>query len=57
MVKSSYDGKMIHGWIVKPPNFDSSKKYPLILEIHGGPHTITDFIFHQRFNSSQQKVM
>lgn len=36
---SSYDGKQIQGWIVKPPNFDSDKKYPLILEIHGGPHT------------------
>ena len=27
----------IEGWIVKPPNFDPAKKYPLILEIHGGP--------------------
>ncbi len=43
--KSSYDGKMIHGWIVKPPNFDSSKKYPLILEIHGGPHSNYGFHF------------
>tara|TARA_B100001057_G_scaffold143545_1_gene143267 strand:- start:14523 stop:16535 length:2013 start_codon:yes stop_codon:yes gene_type:complete len=42
---SSYDGKKIHGWIVKPPNFDSSKKYPLILEIHGGPHTNYGFHF------------
>ncbi len=43
--ESSYDGKMIHGWVVKPPNFDSSKKYPLILEIHGGPHTNYGFHF------------
>ncbi len=35
--KSSEDGRDIEGWIVKPPNFDASKKYPLILEIHGGP--------------------
>jgi dipeptidyl aminopeptidase/acylaminoacyl peptidase len=28
----------IQGWIVKPPNFDSSKKHPMIVEIHGGPH-------------------
>jgi len=28
----------IQGWIVKPPDFDPSKKYPLILRIHGGPH-------------------
>ncbi|MBI1686043.1 alpha/beta hydrolase family protein [Caulobacter hibisci] len=36
-VKSSYDGKAIDAWIVTPPNFDPAKKYPLILEIHGGP--------------------
>ncbi|PXA86794.1 peptidase S9 family protein, partial [Caulobacter sp. D4A] len=36
-VKSSYDGKPIDAWIVTPPNFDPAKKYPLILEIHGGP--------------------
>lgn len=35
--KSSHDGRVIHGWIVKPPDFDPKKKYPLILEIHGGP--------------------
>ncbi|MBI3409200.1 MAG: S9 family peptidase [Planctomycetes bacterium] len=35
--KSSYDKREIHGWIVKPPNFDANRKYPLILEIHGGP--------------------
>lgn len=35
--ESSYDGLPIHGWIVKPPDFDPSRRYPLILEIHGGP--------------------
>lgn len=35
--KSSHDGIDLQGWIVYPPNFDKSKKYPLILEIHGGP--------------------
>lgn len=35
--KSSFDQRNIQGWIVTPPNFDSSKKYPFILEIHGGP--------------------
>jgi len=34
---SSLDKRKIHGWIVKPPGFNPSKKYPLILEIHGGP--------------------
>lgn len=35
--ESSYDGLPIQGWLVTPPDFDASKKYPLILEIHGGP--------------------
>jgi acylaminoacyl-peptidase len=34
---SSVDHRRIQGWIVKPPGFDASKKYPLLLEIHGGP--------------------
>ncbi|MEE4244844.1 MAG: S9 family peptidase [Kangiellaceae bacterium] len=38
-VKSSVDGRELQAWIVKPPEFDETKKYPLILEIHGGPHT------------------
>jgi len=35
--KSSKDQRDIHGWIIKPPGFDPSRKYPMILEIHGGP--------------------
>ncbi|HUK64693.1 MAG TPA: prolyl oligopeptidase family serine peptidase, partial [Dongiaceae bacterium] len=35
--ESSYDKQKIEGWIVTPPGFDAKKKYPLILEIHGGP--------------------
>ena len=34
---SSFDQRKIHGWIVTPPDFDPQKKYPLLLEIHGGP--------------------
>ena len=34
---SSTDGLKIQGWLIKPANFDSSKKYPLVLWIHGGP--------------------
>lgn len=37
--ESSYDQRKIQGWICKPPNFDPNKKYPLMLEIHGGPFT------------------
>jgi dipeptidyl aminopeptidase/acylaminoacyl peptidase len=35
--ESSKDGRKIQGWVIKPPDFDSARKYPLILEIHGGP--------------------
>ncbi len=35
--ESSFDRRKIQGWICKPPDFDPAKKYPLILEIHGGP--------------------
>lgn len=37
-INSSEDGREIDAWIALPPGFDSSKTYPLILEIHGGPH-------------------
>ena len=36
-VKSSADGRAIDAWVVRPPDFDASRKYPLLLEIHGGP--------------------
>jgi acylaminoacyl-peptidase len=35
--ESSHDGRRIQGWIVKPPGFNPNGKYPLVLEIHGGP--------------------
>ncbi len=35
--ESSADHLRMQGWIVKPPQFDAAKKYPLLLEIHGGP--------------------
>jgi len=35
--RSSIDGNDIQGWIVKPSNFEASKKYPLLVENHGGP--------------------
>ncbi|MFD0932778.1 S9 family peptidase [Psychroflexus salinarum] len=38
-VDSSVDDFKVQGWIITPPDYDSSKKYPMILEIHGGPYT------------------
>jgi len=35
--ESSFDKRRVQGWIMKPPDFDASRKYPMILEIHGGP--------------------
>lgn len=39
-VPSSHDGLPIDAWIAKPPGFDPLKTYPMVLEIHGGPHTM-----------------
>jgi len=46
---TSFDGKRIHAWAQRPPDFDPSKKYPLILNIHGGPHSAWGFIFTHEF--------
>ncbi|WP_036381495.1 S9 family peptidase [Muricauda sp. MAR_2010_75] len=35
--KSSVDGRDIQGWVVYPPNYDPNKKYPFMVENHGGP--------------------
>jgi dipeptidyl aminopeptidase/acylaminoacyl peptidase len=45
----SFDGKRIQAWLQKPPNFDPHKKYPLILNIHGGPHVAYGHIFDHEF--------
>ena len=45
----SFDGKHIQAWLQKPPNFDPHKKYPLILNIHGGPHVAYGHIFDHEF--------
>jgi dipeptidyl aminopeptidase/acylaminoacyl peptidase len=41
----------VQGWIVKPPDFDSSKKYPLLLYIHGGPHSMYGVGFNFEFQN------
>ncbi len=35
---TSTNNARVQGWLIKPPNFDPSKKWPMIMEIHGGPH-------------------
>jgi dipeptidyl aminopeptidase/acylaminoacyl peptidase len=49
IVHPSFDGKTIQGWILKPPGFDPAKRYPLILNIHGGPHAAYGATFDHEF--------
>ena len=45
----TFDGRNIQGWIQKPPDFDPHKKYPMILNIHGGPHAAYGWVFDHEF--------
>ena len=47
----SADDYEIQGWIVKPPDFDARKKYPLMLSIHGGPHAMYGVGFNYGFQN------
>ncbi|HYL21513.1 MAG TPA: S9 family peptidase [Gemmatimonadales bacterium] len=47
----SSGGARVQGWIVKPPTFDAAKKYPLILEIHGGPFAMYNVGFSYMFQN------
>ena len=49
---SSFDGKTVHGLLVKPPFFDATRTYPLIYLIHGGPQGMWSNDFHYRWNST-----
>jgi dipeptidyl aminopeptidase/acylaminoacyl peptidase len=46
---TSFDGKKIEAWIQKPADFDPARKYPLILDIHGGPHSAYGYTFDHEF--------
>ncbi len=45
----SFDGRRIQVWVQKPPDFDAAKKYPVILNIHGGPHSAYGWVFDHEF--------
>jgi dipeptidyl aminopeptidase/acylaminoacyl peptidase len=48
-------GNNLQGWILKPPAFDSARKYPSILEIHGGPLTqYGNFFMHEFYYLAAQ---
>src|SRR5262249_46373612 len=46
------DGFTTQAWLLKPPNFDPQKRYPLILDVHGGPHGYYGY----GFNAIQQTL-
>lgn len=56
---TSADGYRIQGWIVKPADFDPSRKYPMMLEIHGGPHSMYNvgFSFARQDHAANGYVM
>ncbi len=41
----SFDGKRIEAWVQRPPDFQEGKKYPMIINIHGGPHAAYGYTF------------
>ena len=47
----SSGGAAVDGWVVKPPGFDRTKKYPLLMEIHGGPHGMYNVGFNYMFQN------
>jgi dipeptidyl aminopeptidase/acylaminoacyl peptidase len=46
-----FDGDKVQMWVVYPPDFDPAKKWPLVQNIHGGPHSIAADTFHFRWNN------
>jgi dipeptidyl aminopeptidase/acylaminoacyl peptidase len=48
---TSTNGTKVQGWLVKPPGFTPSKKYPMIMEIHGGPHGMYNVAFNYMFQN------
>lgn len=44
------DGKKVHAWIVKPPDFDPNKRYPMLLYCQGGPQSMVGQWFSYRWN-------
>jgi acylaminoacyl-peptidase len=48
---TSPDGSKVQCWIMKPPNFKSGRKYPAVLEVHGGPHTQYGSAFFHEFQT------
>ena len=48
---NSTGGAHIQGWVLKPPNFEPTRHYPLLLEIHGGPYGMYNVAFNPSFQN------
>lgn len=48
-VYESKDGLEIEGWIMKPTLWQPDEKYPVVVEIHGGPHAAYGYAFYHEF--------
>ncbi len=46
---ASFDGQKIQAWIQKPPDYKAGRRYPVILDIHGGPHAAYGYLFMHEF--------
>jgi dipeptidyl aminopeptidase/acylaminoacyl peptidase len=46
-----WHGETVQAWQLKPPGFDPNRQYPLLLVMHGGPHSSWDNTFHPRWNA------
>ena len=46
-----WNNEAVHMWVVYPPDFDAKKKYPMVHNIHGGPHSNWGDNFHFRWNN------
>lgn len=44
------DGLPLHGWLLKPVGYEPGRKYPLVLQIHGGPHSMYGHTFFHEFH-------
>ena len=44
-------GARVQGWVIKPPGFDPSRRYPMVLHIHGGPHGMYNVGFNNAFQN------
>ncbi|MFY9235409.1 MAG: S9 family peptidase [Fimbriimonadaceae bacterium] len=45
----STDGTKVHAWVMKPIGYKAPKRYPAVLEVHGGPHTQYGWAFFHEF--------